>query len=99
MYLSLKSPSGARRHIETSWQGALCTLLLHTGEHSRPQLQLHPSGNTAFVCITQQLVQTATKRSLIKICSLHNCIPDNYSYMNQCMLQFPTLTSQLKPHD
>lgn len=36
MYLGLKSPSGAGRHIETSWQGALCQCALP------PLLYLHP---------------------------------------------------------
>ena len=44
--LKPKQPSGGIRHIETSWQGALCALHLHAGKHSPPLLQLHPRGNT-----------------------------------------------------
>ena len=33
MYLSIKSPSSGNRHIETSWLGAFCALLLHAGKH------------------------------------------------------------------
>ena len=58
MYLSLKSSSGAGRQSETFRQGALCALLLHTGEHSPPLLQLHPRGNTGPVSIHSFLSKT-----------------------------------------
>lgn len=40
MYLGLKSPSGASRHIETPCQGVHCELL-----------QLHPRGNTGWTVL------------------------------------------------